>query len=206
NSDGFADLVATNSGDGTVSVLYGAAPQTITFTPISSVQIGAHVDLNATASSGLTVTFESITTSICTVSGTAVTADAAGTCTIVASQAGDKAYPPASASQSFEITSPPPPSPQTISFGALGNVDLGSQPFTIGATASSGLPVMFSSGAPAVCSVSANLVAVSSAGVCSITATQNGNGNFQAADPVTRSFTVLNPVTITTSSLPNGAA
>ncbi|HEY4086403.1 MAG TPA: FG-GAP-like repeat-containing protein, partial [Bryobacteraceae bacterium] len=208
NGDGAADLVATNSGDGTVSVLLGAAPQIITFAPISAVQAGAHVDLNATASSGLTVTFASSTTSVCTVSGTSATAVSAGTCTIVASQAGDNTHAPASASLSFEVTAPPPPPqvPQTISFSSLGTVAFGSPAFAITATASSGLPVALSSGTPAVCSVGSNTVSVLTAGTCSITATQNGNSAFLAADSVTQSFVVLSPLTITTSSLPNGTA
>ncbi len=47
------------------------------------------------------------------------------------------------------------PASQTITFGALGNQVLGAAPFTVSATASSGLPVSFSSLTNAVCTVAA---------------------------------------------------
>ncbi len=80
--------------------------------------------------------------------------------------------------------------PQTITFGTLNNVMLGIAPFTISATASSGLAVIFASTTTAVCTVSGNTVTVIAVGTCSITASQPGNGTYSAAAPVTRSFTV----------------
>ena len=77
---------------------------------------------------------------------------------------------------------------QTITFGALGNVSYGTGPFTISATASSGLAVTFTSNTTAVCTVSGNTVTIVSAGGCSVTATQSGNATFAAAVPVTQSF------------------
>ncbi|HEU5021723.1 MAG TPA: FG-GAP-like repeat-containing protein, partial [Bryobacteraceae bacterium] len=211
NFDHIADLVATNTGDGTVSVLYGAAPQTqsqqtISFEPISSVEVGAHIELAATASSDLPVTFASSTTSVCTVSGASATAVAAGTCTIVASQAGDDTYAPASQSQSFAIVSPPARSSQTISFAPLPDVPFGTAPFTISATASSGLPVELVAQTISVCTVSGNQVTLRQPGFCSILAFQTGSSDFEAAATVTRRFLVLDPITITTSILPNGMA
>ena len=50
------------------------------------------VSLSASASSGLTVSFSPGTPGVCTVSGRTVTAVAAGTCTITASQPGDAHY------------------------------------------------------------------------------------------------------------------
>lgn len=49
----------------------------------------------ATASSGLVVTYSSLTPAVCTVAGTTVTMVTAGTCTIAADQAGDASYYPA---------------------------------------------------------------------------------------------------------------
>ena len=46
----------------------------------------------ASASSGLSVSFASLTTGVCTVSGATATMIAAGTCTIQASQAGNGVY------------------------------------------------------------------------------------------------------------------
>src|SRR5205085_6013280 len=57
-------------------------PQSISFTTPSSVLVNSTLSLTATATSGLTVTFNSQTTSVCTVSGNQVTTLSVGTCTI----------------------------------------------------------------------------------------------------------------------------
>ena len=95
---------------------------------------------------------------------------------------------------------------QTITFGALSNVTIGVAPFSISATASSGLTVNFTSTTTSVCSVSGSTVTILATGPCSITASQPGNASYAAATPVTRSFTV-NPLPAPALSSPaNGAA
>jgi hypothetical protein len=60
--------------------------------------------LSAMASSGLPVTFSSSTPGVCTVIGSMVTLVSTGTCTIVASQAGNDTYNPAvNVSRSFTV-------------------------------------------------------------------------------------------------------
>jgi hypothetical protein len=66
--------------------------QTITFNAIANQVKGTPLTLTASASSGLTVSFTSLTPSVCTVSGTSATLVNAGTCTIQASQAGNNLY------------------------------------------------------------------------------------------------------------------
>jgi len=66
--------------------------QTISFTPPVSGMYGSSATLTATATSGLTVTFASTTTSICTVSGSIVSYVGMGTCTLTANQAGNANY------------------------------------------------------------------------------------------------------------------
>jgi hypothetical protein len=80
---------------------------------------------------------------------------------------------------------------QTITFAVLSNVTLGVPPFTITATASSGLTVTFTSTTPSICTVSGNTVTIVAVGTCSITASQAGNSIYAAATPVTQSFTVV---------------
>ena len=85
------------------------ADQTITFDPLPNRPLSdGFFILNASAksaSSGLTVTYTSLTTSKCTISNKKVTLVATGTCTIRASQAGSTNYnPAASVDQSFQIT------------------------------------------------------------------------------------------------------
>ena len=82
---------------------------------------------------------------------------------------------------------------QTITFGPLSNELYGTAPFTVSATASSGLAVSFNSQTTSVCTVSGNTVTLLAAGTCTIQATQSGNVDYLAATPVNRSFRVTAP-------------
>ncbi len=179
--------------------------QTITFGALSNLMFGsAPFTLAATASSSLPVSFASTTTSVCTVSGTTATLVAVGTCTIQASQAGNATYAAATpVSQSFQVTQPSQMS-QTITFGALSNLMLGSAPFTLTATASSSLPVSFSSTTTSVCTVSGTTATLVAVGTCTIQATQAGNATYAAATPVSQSFQV-EAATYTVTSNPTSA-
>jgi hypothetical protein len=162
--------------------------QTITFAAPSSVAVGsAPFNLQATASSGLPVTFASTTTPVCTVSGAIVSLVAPGTCSITATQPGNTSFAAAApVVQSFIVTT----GSQAITFAAPASVAAGSAPFTLQATASSGLAVTFASNTSNICTVSGTTVTVIAIGVCSITASQAGNTSFAEAVPVVRSFTV----------------
>ncbi len=164
------------------------ATQTITFGALSNKAYGsAPFTVSATASSGLAVSFNSQTTSVCTVSGATVTLVAVGVCTIQATQAGNANYAAATpVNQSFQVT----PGTQTITFGALSTKALGSAPFTVSATASSGLAVSFNSQTTSVCTVSSATVTLVAVGTCTIQATQAGNATYAAATPVNQSFSV----------------
>jgi len=78
---------------------------------------------------------------------------------------------------------------QTLTFPAPGTQSIGTD-LILKATASSGLPVSYYSNSPTVCQVAGDVVAMLSAGTCSISASQAGEGNITAAIPVTRSFLV----------------
>ena len=85
------------------------ASQTITFGTLSDKSLGdADFLVSATASSGLTIAFSSLTTGVCTVSTATVHLVSAGTCTIRASQAGDTNYAAAAdVDQSFSVSAGP---------------------------------------------------------------------------------------------------
>jgi len=78
---------------------------------------------------------------------------------------------------------------QTITFGALAGRTYGDAPFTVGASASSALPVSFSivSG-PAT--ISGNSITITGAGTVTVRAAQSGDANWNAATSVDQSFTV----------------
>jgi hypothetical protein len=157
------------------------APSDRTFSPSPTA-------LSASASSGLAVAFESRTRSVCTVTGASVTPVAVGKCTIRASQAGNATWAAAAnVERSFSIAK----GVQTIAFGTLSGRSVASPPFTLAATASSGLVVSFASLAPAVCAVSGTLVSLRAVGTCEVRASQAGNANYAAAPVVDRSFAVV---------------
>ena len=165
--------------------------QTITFGTITTKTFNqSPLTVGATASSGLAVALSSATGSVCTVSGTAVTFVTTGTCTINANQSGNGNWNAATQmQQSFTIT----PGTQTITFGTLANRRLRQSPFTVKATASSGLPVTFTTTTPAVCSSSGTngqTITLQTRGTCTVTASQAGNANYNPAATVSRSFSV----------------
>ena len=92
--------------------------------------------------------------------------------------------------------------PQTISFGALTAVTYGDASFDLTATATSGLPVSFSSSNTSVATVLGNTVTIVGAGSTDITASQGGNGSYNPAPDVVNSLTV-NPKELT---LPDAVA
>ena len=83
---------AASQSVGLSGVGTGSTQQTITFGAIPAQQANTTAALAATASSGLQVTFTSATTGVCTVAGSVASLVTAGTCTLVASQAGSPAY------------------------------------------------------------------------------------------------------------------
>ncbi len=82
-------------------------------------------------------------------------------------------------------------SAQSIMFSPLPDISFPAAAFTLNATASSGLPVIYASNTPSVCVVSGSTVTILISGGCSITASQYGGGSYAAAVPVTQTFTVL---------------
>src|SRR5438094_6959186 len=156
--------------------------------------------VNPTASSGLPVSLSA--SGNCTVTSPApgtVHLTGAGSCTITASQAGDANFNAApNVSQTFSIAK----ANQTITFNALANKTFGDADFNVSATASSGLPVSFT--ATGNCSIAGNTVHITGAGSCTITASQSGNANFNAATDVPQSFNIAKAnQTITFNALLN---
>jgi hypothetical protein len=172
----------------TFPVRAGRQLQTISFGPPPEALAGVPVTPVASASSGLPVSFRSGSPSVCTVSGTVVTTATAGTCTITATQGGSADFAAArDVTQSFLIRAGQ--TAQTIDFGTPAAGHVGT-PVTLTASASSGLPVSFSSATPAVCTVSGATASTLAPGSCTITATQGGSAIYAAARGVTHSFAV----------------
>jgi len=79
---------------------------------------------------------------------------------------------------------------QTITFAALPAKVAGDAPFTLSATANSTLTVSYASSSSSVATVSGNTVTVVGAGTTTITASQVGDDNWNAATDVSQTLTV----------------
>jgi hypothetical protein len=193
------DGLTTSTSPNTVSLLVAANSQTITFPePGSRLLSGGNIDSAATASSALPVTLTSSTPGVCTISGLDIVPVAAGTCVVTATQAGSIDYGTATpVTRTFAIATSL--SPQTITFDEPASQTYSGSTIAVDsdATASSGLPVTLTSTTPSVCTIDGLDIDVIGAGSCTVTATQPGNGTYAAATPVTRTFLVKEPQTIT---------
>ena len=195
----------------TQSFAVGKGAQAITFTstpPTGAVVGGPTNALAATGgASGNPVLFSTGSPAVCTVSGATVSFVGAGTCVIDADQAGDANYDPApQATQSFAVGK----GAQAITFTSTppAAAVVGGPTYTVSATGgASGNPVLFSTGSPAVCTVSGATVSFVGVGTCVIDADQAGDANYDPAPQATQSFAVgKGAQTITfTSTPPTGA-
>ena len=80
---------------------------------------------------------------------------------------------------------------QHITFEPLSTKEYGNLPFALIATATSGLPITYSSSNPAVATISDNQVTITGVGTTTLTANQTGNHNFAPAADVSQELTVL---------------
>jgi hypothetical protein len=202
NGDGKPDLALANPSSNGASVLLGnnTADQTITFTAPGDRAFGsADFDPGATASSDLLVTYSSQTTSVCTIASGKVHMIAVGECKVTAEQPGDANYNTATAvQQHFQVTT----ADQTITFTAPADRAFGSADFDPGATASSGLPVTYSSQTTSVCTIASGKVHMIAVGECKVTAEQPGDANYTAATAVQQHFQVTKASQTITFSAP----
>ncbi|MFN8489981.1 MAG: CARDB domain-containing protein [Caldilineaceae bacterium] len=189
--------VANNSKSVNATVTPTQVEQTITFAALPDrLLTAAPFTLNATSSSGLAIAFVSTTPTICTVNGNTVTlTKLVGVCTIQATQVGNLFYKAAPTVERSFVVNDPGKANQTITFDPLANKLLGDAPFTVNATASSGLAVSLATLTPNVCTVNGNTVTLLAAGVCTVRATQAGDSTHNPASPVDQNFTVTQPAT-----------
>ena len=142
-----ADNVAgTGPASAASNSITPAATQTITFNNPGAQNFGTTPTLTATSDSGLTPTFTSSTTGVCTItSGGALTFVTAGTCTINADQAGNGSYLAApQVSRTFTVNPVVPGAPTigTATMALAGEVDIAfTAPISNGGVAITGYTV-----------------------------------------------------------------
>ncbi len=173
----------------------GTAPQTqqIAFTsspPSGAVPGGTYTVTATGGGSGNPVTFsiDPATAAVCSVSGTTVTFNQAGTCVIDANQAGNGSYQAAPQAQQMATVTRSQQMTQTIAFTST--PPSGAVPgdtYTVTATGGgSDNPIYLSidPATAAVCSVSGATVTFNEAGTCVIDANEAGNASYLAAPQV----------------------
>jgi autotransporter-associated beta strand protein len=198
------DARFTGTGMVTVGVRQGVFNQTITFGTLPTKTYGdTPFELTATANSGLAVTYASSDPAVARVSGSTVTILKAGSATFTASQAGDANYNAATpVAQALTVN----PASQVINFGTLLAKTYGDPPFELTATANSGLAVTYVSSDPAVARVSGSTVTILKAGSVTLTASQAGDANYNAAAPVEQTLAVDKITPVITWSTPAALA
>ncbi len=165
--------------------------QTITFGPLPDQTVGVDVALQATASSGLGVTLAVTSGPATLVNGTTLHITGVGTVTVQATQSGNVNYnaaPPVS--QTFNVT----PGSQTITFDAPAPTPIYGDPaFQVSATGgASGNPVTLAASGTCTASSQPGLATITivSAGVCTVTASQAGSADYNAAPQVSEAIVV----------------
>ncbi|MBC7848282.1 MAG: hypothetical protein H7Y31_01035, partial [Chitinophagaceae bacterium] len=162
-----------------------ASPQTITIpsrTPITMTPNLA-LSLNATASSGMRIFYQKIS-GPATLTNDTIQVTGVGTIVIKAYQPGDDVFSPAANKFDTIIIVK---GPQAITFDSIENKIFTDPPFVLGASSSSELTVAYTSPTNNATYHNGKLT-LTGAGVVTIRASQDGNGNYFAATPVNRSF------------------
>ncbi|MDB0031579.1 LamG domain-containing protein, partial [Opitutales bacterium] len=168
-------------------------PQAITFNALSDASLTAGTyELNATASSGLSVSFASSDSTVAEVSGNTLTLKKGGSITITSTQGGNGIYLAApDITQSLTVIDDTQQA-QTITWSqSLGSRAFGVADLDMNASSNANLPITYISSDSSIASiVNGNFLKVVGAGNATITATQAGNGQYQAASAVIKTVTV----------------
>ncbi|CAM3191685.1 OmpA family protein [Nocardioides dubius] len=187
------------SADKSFHVWPAALDQTIAFPELDDVDLGDSAQSPAaTATSGLDVSYRTLTPETCSVTGGQVASLAVGTCTIEATQAGnadvntlETVYNAAEpVTRSFEIAAAPIEHTQQVTVAGAHGYPLSKRTAGVRFTSSAGLPVTVTSQTPKVCTVAKNAVALKSAGTCTLTAIAAGNATYAPSEQVEVTFGV----------------
>lgn len=168
--------------------------QTILFDNLPEQTFGINpFELSAVATSGLEVIFSSSNSDIASVSGKVISIHKAGIVTITAQQAGNGTYKAASPIERVLVIKK---ANQQILFEVLPDVTIDDEFIVVNASATSTLDVNLSSSNESIATINGLTVTLQKVGTVSLTASQAGNENYEAALPVTRQLRIL-PSTIT---------
>ena len=156
--------------------------------------------LNATATSGLPVTYTCNNEDIATVNGNVLTFHGAGYAIVTASQPGNATWNAAAdVSKILTVTSSTSDlQSQSILWNQELTFPLSDEPVVLAAAATSGLPVQFTSSDESVATVNGSILTMHSVGLAIITASQPGNDEYAPAQNVMKILNVTEPVGVET--------
>lgn len=194
---GTYDITASGGSDDNYAYSYligtltiEQADQTITFDPIADIDLANNstINLSASASSSLGVSFTLITGDG-VINGNVLAVNATGNFIVEAAQSGNNNFNAASeVTQSFQVFDSRKMD-QTITFSTINEQEYGDQ-LTLGATASSSLPVSYTLNS-GTGTISNGVLTIEGTGTYEITASQNGDNSFNPATDVTQQFNVV---------------
>ncbi|MBT3667945.1 MAG: hypothetical protein HN548_10755, partial [Opitutae bacterium] len=166
------------------------ANQSISFTPIpTKTTTSPNFTLDANATSGLPVSFASLSPNIATVDANgSVTIVGFGVATFRASQDGNVSFHPAPiVDRNITITK----TSQSISFNAIPNQSLSTGTYFLTGSSSSNLALSYTSSDSSIATVNANVVTFIQGGSVMITASQGGNHLYAAATSTTQNLVII---------------
>lgn len=197
---GTAEIIASQPGNENYlpapevsqTLVIKKASQIITFDNLPEAEYGDDpITPVVSSSSGLEVLLTSSNNDIATISGGLIYITGAGSVIITASQPGNSNYNPA---DDVSVILTVRKANQNILFEPLGEKVYGTVPFDPGATASSGLPVMYRSENDKVAEIINGKIHIRGTGTAIITASQEGNENFNQAEEVSSVLTVTKAI------------
>jgi hypothetical protein len=168
--------------------------QTVTFNSIDEKTFGdVSFTLNAFSSSGLQVSFSILDETVASINESNVSIENAGSTIIQAFQIGNEKYAPSDTIEQQLIVNK---ADQVISFDPLPEVNETDETFELLATSSSDLIVSFESSNNTIASIDGKKVSINSYGQVSITASQEGNNNFNPAISVSQILNIDQVLTV----------
>lgn len=155
--------------------------------PVQTYSSGLTYTLPKTTNKGLTITYQSMNTSVATVSGNVLTIKAPGTAIISATQVGNADYLEATqVSRTLTVNK----RSQVITFGELPEKTYEDLPFTLPQKTNEGLSISYRSTNTSVATISGNTVTIVKPGTTDIIASQAGDATHYAAAEVSRTLVV----------------
>ena len=160
--------------------------QTIQLTMPDTVQGVSDFIANVSTTSGLSVQLSSLATDIVSIQGTKITILKVGTAIIKAEQSGNNLFFPATVQDTIVVKK----ATQAITFSLKKTAIFGDADVSLNATASSGLPIQYTTSDNNIATISNGWISIKAAGTVTISATQPGNNYFTAATPVSYVLTI----------------